>query len=250
MNPASNEQLGGTAPDAPVTNNPGGGGGPPSLATMIGLPVISPDKFEALADAYEAQDPTAYLPDNYDETLIEGYKQQHKVWSRLMRSAGVTFLEMMMFGPGGSVQNLHTMSRGTILIDPSNPEGEMIVDYRAATNPIDIDVMVETIKFMRRYMTTGELEQYSATETSPGSSVSTDEQLAAWARDQIIPSVFHPIGTAAKMPREWGGVVGEDLLVYGVNKLSVIDASIMPTIVGATISMTVYAVAEKVRRSL
>lgn len=214
---------------------------------MIGLPVITPERFEELAAAYEAQDPAEFLPDSYDETLIEGYRQQHKISSSFMRSAGVTFLELMMFGPGGSVQNLHPMSRGTILINPSNPEGEMIVDYRAVSNPIDMDVMVEVIKFMRRYMTTGELEQYGATETSPGSSVSTDEQLAAWARNQIIPSVFHPIGTASKMPRKWGGVVGEDLLVYGVNNLSIIDSSVQPTLVGATISMAVYAVAEKVR---
>lgn len=213
---------------------------------MIGLPVIAPERFEELAAAYEAQDPAEFLPDSYDETLIEGYRQQHKISTRFMRSAGVTFLELMMLGPGGSVQNLHPMSRGTILIDPSNPEGDMIVDYRAVSNPIDMDVMVETIKFMRRYMTTGELEQYGATETSPGLNVTTDEQLADWARDQIVPSVFHPVGTASKMPREWGGVVDEDLLVYGVNQLSIVDASVQPTLVGATISMAVYAVAEKV----
>ncbi|KAK2763108.1 hypothetical protein FQN54_009742 [Arachnomyces sp. PD_36] len=235
----------GTEPTAPVTNEPNGGGGPPSLAAMLGLPVVTPERFEELAAAYEAQDPAEFLPESYDETLIEGYRQQHKIFSRLMRSSGVTFLEMMMHSPGGTVQNLHPMSRGTVLIDPANPEGEVLVDYRAVTNPIDMDVMVEIIKFMRRYMTTGELEQYEAIETVPGANVTTDEQLASWARDQIIPSVFHPIGTASKMPRKWGGVVDEDLLVYGVENLSVIDASVQPTLVGATISMAVYAVAEK-----
>lgn len=63
---------------------------------------------------------------------------------------------------------------------------------------------------------------------------------------QIIPSVYHPAGTCAKMPREWGGVVDEDLKVYGVTGLSIVDASIFPTLIGATTSMTVYAVAEKV----
>ncbi|PGH12688.1 hypothetical protein AJ80_06634 [Polytolypa hystricis UAMH7299] len=235
----------GTSPNMPVTNPGNGGGGPPSLAAMLGLPAVTPDGYEQLAAAFEAQDPTQYLPSSYDETLKEGYRQQHKVMSRLMRSNNVIFLEVMMFGAGGSVQNLHPMSRGTILIDPTNPEGDMIVDYRAATNPIDLDVMVENIKFMRRFMTTGELAQYNARETRPGTGVSSDEQLAQWARGQIIPSVFHPIGTCVKMPREWGGVVDEQLQVYGVNKLSIIDASIMPTIPGATTSMTVYAVAEK-----
>jgi hypothetical protein len=233
-----------------VTNNPNGRGGAPSLATMIGLPVISPSRYAALAAAYEAQNPATYLPTSYDATLIEGYRRQQQVYSRLMRSPGNTFLEIMLFGPGGAVQNLHPMSRGTIRLNPTNPSGGMIVDYRAATNPIDIDVMVENIKFMRRFMTTGDLAQYQAREITPGTSVSTDEQLATWARRQIIPSVYHPVGSAAKMPREWGGAVSEDLLVYGVQRLSIIDASIMPTIIGATTSEAVYAIAEKVGRLL
>lgn len=39
-------------------------------------------------------------------------------------------------------------------------------------------------------------------------------------------------------------------MVYGVRGLSVVDASMMPTIVAGTTSMTVYAVAEKVRIDL
>jgi choline dehydrogenase-like flavoprotein len=35
------------------------------------------------------------------------------------------------------------------------------------------------------------------------------------------------------------------LRVYGVEKLSVVDASIMATVVAATTSMSVYAIAEK-----
>ncbi|KAI8289267.1 hypothetical protein K4K60_009156 [Colletotrichum sp. SAR11_57] len=222
-----------------------GGGGPPSLASMTGLPVVSPDRYETLARTYEAQDPKSHLPSAYTSEQVEGYKQQQKVYGRLMRSKNTVFSEMMMYGPGGSVQNLHPMSRGTILLNTAQPESEMIVDYRAATNSIDLDVMAEIIKFMRRFMTTGDLAQYQARELSPGTGVSTDAQLVSWARGQIIPSVYHPVGTTAKMPREWGGVLDENLLVYGVKKLRVIDASMMPTTVGATTSMTVYAVAEK-----
>lgn len=47
------------------------------------------------------------------------------------------------------------------------------------------------------------------------------------------------------MPRELGGCVGSDLLVYGTRGLSVVDASVMPLIPGAHLQATVYAVAEK-----
>ena len=48
------------------------------------------------------------------------------------------------------------------------------------------------------------------------------------------------------MPRELGGVVDEDLFVYGAKKLRIIDAGIQPTLIGATTAQTVYAIAEKI----
>ncbi|KAM0328803.1 hypothetical protein ACHAQA_005217 [Verticillium albo-atrum] len=235
---------------------PGGGGfpgfptqgGAPALAAMLGLPVVSPSRYQELATRFQNQNPASHLPSSYTAEQVAGYRRQQEIYARLMRSTNVVFLEMMMYGPGGSVQNLHPHSRGTILINPANPEGDMIIDYRAATNDVDLDVMIETIKFMRRYMTTGQLAQYNARETSPGTGVSSDAQLIQWARQQIIPSVFHPVGTCSKQPREHGGVVDENLRVHGTKNLRVIDGSIMPTIVGATTSMAVYAIAEKVSK--
>lgn len=214
---------------------------------MIGLPVLAPDNFETLASKYEAQDPMSHLPESYTDEQIEGYRRQQEVYAKLMRSPNTTFNEMMMFGPGGSIQNLHPMSRGTVLIDPTDPEGEVIVDYRAGTNGIDLEVMAENVHFMRRYMLEGELAKYEPRETSPGLAVNTTEQLVEWERGTIIPSVYHPVGTCAKMPLEWGGCVDEQLLVHGTGRLSVVDGSIMPVTVGATTQQTVYAVAEKVR---
>ena len=59
------------------------------------------------------------------------------------------------------------------------------------------------------------------------------------------PSFYHPVGTAALGPKDQGGVVGSDLKVHGVERLRVVDASVMPLIPGTHTSSTVYAVAEK-----
>jgi choline dehydrogenase-like flavoprotein len=47
------------------------------------------------------------------------------------------------------------------------------------------------------------------------------------------------------LPKRLGGVVDEDLLVYGVKGISVVDASMMPDLPGSYTQQTVYAVAEK-----
>ncbi|KAL2258168.1 hypothetical protein VTK26DRAFT_8628 [Humicola hyalothermophila] len=67
----------------------------------------------------------------------------------------------------------------------------------------------------------------------------------AYLEETMSPSEFHPAGTCAMMPRELGGVVDEELKVYGVQRLRVVDASIIPTLPGANTCQTVYMIGEK-----
>jgi len=221
-----------------------------ALGAFLGMKAVSPGRYEELAAALVAQasDPAMLLPDFAHPTVAAGYAEQLKRYAARMADNSITFLECMLSGaPSCSPQNVHPVSRGTVRINVTDPEGEVLVDYRAASNPVDIDIMVEDIKFFRRFATTGRLAAYEAEAVNPEpATYESDETLAEWAREEIIPSVYHPIGTAAKMALKWGGVVDEELLVYGVKSLSVVDASVIPTIVGSTTSMTVYAIAEKV----
>jgi choline dehydrogenase-like flavoprotein len=47
------------------------------------------------------------------------------------------------------------------------------------------------------------------------------------------------------VPEEMGGVVGEDLKVYGTRNVRVVDASVFPVVPRGNIIAMVYAVAEK-----
>lgn len=117
------------------------------------------------------------------------------------------------------------------------------------TNPLDIKIFVEMIRLMRKYvLADGVIKQLTPVWYSPPLELRTDEELGNWAKrvDVLLPTVYHPIGTCSKMPLEWGGVVSEDLRVHGIEGLSVVDASIIPSLVGATTSQSVYAMAEKV----
>ena len=139
----------------------------------------------------------------------------------------------------------HIVSHGTINIDPAHPNEEPIVDYRALSNPIDIDVMVENIKFMRKYMNSSDFAAYAPREVTPGAGV-TGEALRQWVRNNHIPTLYHPIATAAKKPQSLGGVVDEELRVHGTQRLRVIDGSVIPLLPGANTQSTVYMLAEKV----
>lgn len=218
------------------------------LVAFLNLPVTAPDEYGSIAGRYEAQDPSEFSAPNTADTVLAGYKAQQAIFAREMRGRRVTFLNYIVPpAPAASPINLHIMSRGTVLINTTSPESEPVVDYRALTDPTDIDLMAAYVGFFRRLFTGGSLARYNATEVSPGASVgSTPEALAGYIRAGYNPQGWHPIGTAAKMRRELGGVVDDELRVYGVKGLRVADASVMPTLIGGTTQLTVYAIGEKV----
>ena len=78
----------------------------------------------------------------------------------------------------------------------------------------------------------------------PGPSVQTDEEIKHYIR-QTSYTAAHQAGTAAMRPLDDEGAVNPELEVYGVERLRVIDASIMPLFTDQHSSAAVYMIAEK-----
>lgn len=214
------------------------------------LQVIAPESWEDIVERYEFQDPAAYLPSNSDKAVIAGYRAQQKALAKSMRSKNSALYNLFLRGgyEDGSAVYLHPTSRGTVQIDRSDPFfSPPKVDYRALSNPTDLDVLLKFTPFTRKYFLETRLRTLNPIELRPGANVTAPADIEAWLRRAMIPSSFHPVGTAAMMPRHLGGVVDEDLLVYGVQGLSVVDASVIPDLPGSYTQQTVYAIAEKVR---
>jgi choline dehydrogenase len=211
------------------------------------------EHFEAIAARYEAQDPAAHLPADSHPYVVAGYRDFQRLHARLLRSRNANVLWLPLApssSPGGIVMSMHVVSHGTVDVNVTDPAGaEPVVDYRALSNPVDLDVMVENVAYMRRYMASPDFAPYRPEETSPGAAV-VGEALREWIREVLVPTNFHPIATAAKKPREKGGVVDEELRVHGIKRLRVVDGSVMPLLPGANTQQTVYMIAEKVGLSV
>ncbi|KAK8066654.1 GMC oxidoreductase [Apiospora hydei] len=211
-----------------------------NVAAWLGMPVISPERHETIALKLEAQDHAAYLPPDTDPTVVAGYKAQMNALATSIRSPNTAFYSLSLYGsnvPAGStVVRLNASAPGT---------SEPIVDYRTLSNPLDLEILAEFVRFTRTYHFNTSLAAYDPQELMPGPDVTSDEDLAAYIRRSVSPSEYHPSGTAAMLPRDLGGVVDEQLKVYGVRGLRVVDASVMPTLPGANTCQTVYAIAEK-----
>jgi choline dehydrogenase-like flavoprotein len=74
--------------------------------------------------------------------------------------------------------------------------------------------------------------------------VQTDEDWREYVRNTTL-TIFHPMGTAAMLPRKDDGVVDSKLTVYGTANLKVVDASIIPVGISAHPQTAVYGIAER-----
>ena len=90
------------------------------------------------------------------------------------------------------------------------------------------------------------LARYQPVEYLPGGSVGDDEAALIKAAGDIGTTIFHPVGTA-KMGRasDAMAVVDERLRVIGLERLRVVDASVMPTITSGNTNAPTMMIAEK-----
>ncbi|KAK4182122.1 GMC oxidoreductase [Podospora australis] len=188
-----------------------------------------------------------YLPPVYgqDGSLIKGYIAQLEALLEFYSNPRAPSLESA-FATGFNFPAvlLHPLSRGTVRIssDPLTP----ILDYRSASNPIDIDLHIVHVKYLRRALQTPTLQNLGAVEVLPGENVQTDEELEAYVRGNTTQSYMHPCCTASMLPKEKGGVVGPELKVHGAKGLRVVDISVLPLLPSAHTSALAYAIGEKV----
>ena len=82
-------------------------------------------------------------------------------------------------------------------------------------------------------------------ELTPGESVQSDEEIDAWMRASA-ETIYHPVGTCRMGPaHDPMAVVDDDLRLIGLAGLRVVDASVMPTLVGGNTNAPTIMIAEK-----
>ncbi|KAF3032806.1 hypothetical protein E8E12_002334 [Didymella heteroderae] len=202
-----------------------------------------------------AQVNDAYLPQIYkgSKKLLAGIAAQRKILAGLYSSdkAGIVEYGIPAAGNGLLVALQKPLSRGTITIDPANPQGVPQIRYNAMTNPLDKSMIAACVRYIRQVWERPEISRFAPApgpvEISPGAQYQTDDEII----DRVVelgtlwPTLSHPSGSCPMMPEELGGCVSDELLFYGVDKLSVVDASIIPLVPSQHIQSTMYAIGEK-----
>lgn len=141
-----------------------------------------------------------------------------------------------------TVSPMHPTSRGSVRLAGPTIHTPPRIDPALLETPADLDVMTEGIRVVRELVAGAALGQWDVVEALPGADVRDPGQLAAYARD-VTQTYYHAVGTC-RLGQDARSVVDQELRVRGVERLRIVDASVMPTLVSANPNPAVYAIAE------
>ncbi|KAI5117293.1 hypothetical protein M0805_006815 [Coniferiporia weirii] len=138
----------------------------------------------------------------------------------------------------------HLFSRGTVHASTTNPKVQPIIDPHYLEEELDLNVMVETVKFIRTLRNVEPFKNMLLGEVVPGPDCTTDEQIKNFIRGDIS-TICHTASTLSMLPKEQNGVVDANLRVYGTKNLRVADLSIVPLHISAHCQAAVYSIGEQ-----
>jgi len=146
-----------------------------------------------------------------------------------------------------SVANVQPTSRGHIRLKSPDPTDAPAIQPNYLSTDEDRRVAADSIRVTRNIVAQPALKAFQPVEYLPGEQVRDDDPAAlAKSAGDIGTTIFHPVGTAKMgLPSDPMAVVDERLRVFGIERLRVVDASVMPTITSGNTNSPTIMIAEK-----
>ena len=141
------------------------------------------------------------------------------------------------------VYQLRPESIGSIHARSADPHAPPAIRPNFLSADEDRTSLLGGMRICREIMEHPRMDAYRSHELRPGAECRTDEELLEYCRNNA-QTAYHPVGTC-KMGHDPMAVVDDRLRVRGVERLRVIDASIMPTLTSGNTNAPTIMIAEK-----
>ncbi|MEC5161133.1 MULTISPECIES: GMC family oxidoreductase [unclassified Janthinobacterium] len=150
-----------------------------------------------------------------------------------------------LFGHGYSLHvcDLRPKSRGHIGLSSAEPDADARIEPNYLSHPDDMETLLRGVKAARAILGARAFDRFRGEELFPGAEAQSDAALRAFIRAKA-GTIYHPVGTC-KMGHDAMAVVDAELRVHGIDGLRVVDASIMPTLIGGNTNAPTVMIAEK-----
>ncbi len=141
--------------------------------------------------------------------------------------------------------NLRPRSRGRILLDSADPAAKARIEpgYLTDEGGGDLKHMIECVRLARELLAQPAFSPYRGEEILPGANAQDDIAIEAFIRAKA-ETIYHPVGSC-RMGKDDDAVVDPQLRVRGVEGLRVIDASVMPRLIGGNTNAPTIMIAER-----
>ncbi|EGF30086.1 oxidoreductase, GMC family [Oxalobacteraceae bacterium IMCC9480] len=133
-------------------------------------------------------------------------------------------------------------SRGTVFLNSSDPLAPPGIDPQFLSDERDLQLLLAGTRTMRKILNAPALASYRAKELYT-EHVRTEAELEQYVRTHS-DTIYHPVGTC-KMGVDALAVVDPQLRVHGLRQLRVVDASVMPRLIGGNTNAPTFMIAEK-----
>ena len=161
----------------------------------------------------------------------------------IMQDHGKTLVEKDGFTV--HVCQLRPESRGEVGLRSADPFDDPAIRANYLSTEEDRRALREGVKITRALADQASLKAIRGAELFPGPGVATDADIDAWIR-RGAETIYHPVGTCRMgAAGDVMAVVDDQLRVIGIQGLRVVDASVMPTLVGGNTNAPTIMVAEK-----
>jgi choline dehydrogenase len=132
-----------------------------------------------------------------------------------------------------------------VRIKSADPRAYPVIRLNYLSTPEDRKVAADALRLTRRIAAQPALAKYEPQEFRPGPGLRSDEELARAAGD-IGTTIFHPVGTCKMGPAsDPAAVVDSRLRLHAIERLRVVDASVMPTITSGNTNSPTLMIAER-----
>ncbi len=138
---------------------------------------------------------------------------------------------------------LRPNSRGSVSLAGADPMLPPAIDPNFFGDPRDLESMVAGFKTTQRLMQTPAMRELQKKDMFT-ENVRTDDDIRAVLRARV-DTVYHPVGTCKMGVGDRLAVVDPKLKVYGLEGLRVVDASVMPTLIGGNTNAPTIMIGEK-----
>ena len=140
---------------------------------------------------------------------------------------------------------LRPRSRGEVTLASADPRADARIqaNYLGDPDGFDMKMMVECAKLSRELFAQKAFDAYRGAPIHPARTNLSDAELMDFIRAKA-ETVYHPIGTC-RMGSDDGAVVDTQLRVQGLQGLRVVDASVMPRLIGGNTNAPTIMIAER-----